>query len=31
MAAALGEELAQDDNRLVTRADLRAEVTGFKD
>ena len=30
MAAALGEELAQDDNRLVTRADLRAEVNGLK-
>jgi hypothetical protein len=30
MAAALGEELSRDDNQLVTRADLRAEVNGLK-
>jgi hypothetical protein len=30
MAAAVGEERAQEDNRLVTRADLRAEVSGLK-
>jgi len=30
MAPALGEELSQDDNRLVTRADLRAEVNSLK-
>jgi hypothetical protein len=30
MAAVLVEELAQEDNRLVTRADLRAEVNGLK-
>ena len=30
MAAALGEELAPEDNLLVTRADLLAEVNGLK-
>ena len=30
MASALGEELSQDDNRLVTKADLQAEVNGLK-
>ena len=30
MASALGEELAQEDNRLVTKADLRAEVWRLK-
>lgn len=30
MAAALGEELSQDDNLLVTRADLRASVAELR-
>jgi hypothetical protein len=30
MAAALGEELSQDDNQLVTKSDLRASVAELR-